>query len=193
MFISCFSQSLVNLLITGKAVSNVWDNDKDLSGLSKCSLHWHDVTVICYLSCCGTENLTGLSHWRWLHQFLHVVVIYEIWLYHEIGVLILWIDYHLIMYFLHLKIWSLLETLKQFCKSDCKLVVKSMRIILLEQEYYLKLYQQWFNRIMNLVSSIHKIYLYDNNNAYVFNKVPLLGGAIQRCSTVIHWLMSVKN
>lgn len=29
------SQSLINLLITGKAVSNVWDNDKDISGLSK--------------------------------------------------------------------------------------------------------------------------------------------------------------
>lgn len=27
------SQSLINLLITGKAVSNVWDNDKDISGL----------------------------------------------------------------------------------------------------------------------------------------------------------------
>ena len=30
-----FSQSLINLLITGKAVTNVWDNDKDISGLSK--------------------------------------------------------------------------------------------------------------------------------------------------------------
>ena len=30
-----FSQSLINLLITGKAVTNVWDNDKDVSGLSK--------------------------------------------------------------------------------------------------------------------------------------------------------------
>ncbi|KAH3706078.1 ubiquitin carboxyl-terminal hydrolase MINDY-3-like [Dreissena polymorpha] len=27
------SQSLINLLITGKAVTNVWDNDKDISGL----------------------------------------------------------------------------------------------------------------------------------------------------------------
>ena len=30
-----FSQSLINLLITGKAVSNVWDNDKEVCGLSK--------------------------------------------------------------------------------------------------------------------------------------------------------------
>ncbi|XP_046549929.1 ubiquitin carboxyl-terminal hydrolase MINDY-3-like [Haliotis rubra] len=27
------SQSLINLLLTGKAISNVWDNDKDVSGL----------------------------------------------------------------------------------------------------------------------------------------------------------------
>ena len=32
-----FSQSLINLLITGKAVSNVWDNDKEVCGLSKYS------------------------------------------------------------------------------------------------------------------------------------------------------------
>ena len=30
-----FSQSLINLLLSGKAVTNVWDNDKDISGLSK--------------------------------------------------------------------------------------------------------------------------------------------------------------
>ena len=29
------SQSLINLFLTGRAVSNVWDNDKDLEGLSK--------------------------------------------------------------------------------------------------------------------------------------------------------------
>ena len=30
-----YSQSLINLLLTGKAVSNVWDNDKDVEGLSE--------------------------------------------------------------------------------------------------------------------------------------------------------------
>jgi len=32
--LSC-SQSLINLLLTGKAVSHVWDNEKSISGLSK--------------------------------------------------------------------------------------------------------------------------------------------------------------
>lgn len=32
------SQSLVNLLVTGHAVSNVWDGDRECSGLSKTSL-----------------------------------------------------------------------------------------------------------------------------------------------------------
>lgn len=30
-----FSQSLVNLLVTGHAVSNVWDGDRECSGMSK--------------------------------------------------------------------------------------------------------------------------------------------------------------
>ena len=30
-----FSQSLINLLLTTTAVTNVWDNDKDVSGLSE--------------------------------------------------------------------------------------------------------------------------------------------------------------
>lgn len=32
------SQSLINLLITGKAVSNVWDNDKEVCGLKLCGI-----------------------------------------------------------------------------------------------------------------------------------------------------------
>lgn len=32
------SQSLINLLITGKAVSNVWDNDKEVCGLKLCGV-----------------------------------------------------------------------------------------------------------------------------------------------------------
>lgn len=32
---SVFSQSLVNLLVTGHAVSNVWDGDRECSGMSK--------------------------------------------------------------------------------------------------------------------------------------------------------------
>ena len=31
------SQSLINLLLCGRGVSNVWDNDRDISGLSKYS------------------------------------------------------------------------------------------------------------------------------------------------------------
>lgn len=35
-FLVClFSQSLVNLLVTGHAVSNVWDGDRECSGMSK--------------------------------------------------------------------------------------------------------------------------------------------------------------
>lgn len=30
-----FSQSLINLLVTGHAVSNVWDGDRECSGMSK--------------------------------------------------------------------------------------------------------------------------------------------------------------
>lgn len=30
-----YSQSLVNLLVTGHAVSNVWDGDRECSGMSK--------------------------------------------------------------------------------------------------------------------------------------------------------------
>lgn len=30
------SQSLINLMITGKAVTYVWDNYQDVGGLSKC-------------------------------------------------------------------------------------------------------------------------------------------------------------
>lgn len=33
--ICLFSQSLVNLLVTGHAVSNVWDGDRECSGMSK--------------------------------------------------------------------------------------------------------------------------------------------------------------
>lgn len=33
------SQSLVNLLVTGHAVSNVWDGDRDCSGMSKTSIN----------------------------------------------------------------------------------------------------------------------------------------------------------
>lgn len=29
------SQSLINLMLTGRAVSHVWDHDQDISGLSK--------------------------------------------------------------------------------------------------------------------------------------------------------------
>lgn len=39
MYSSCGcydSQSLINLFLTSRAISNVWDNDKDVSGLSKC-------------------------------------------------------------------------------------------------------------------------------------------------------------
>ena len=38
MLLVCFSQSLINLFITGTAVTNVWDNDKDVSGMSKSSI-----------------------------------------------------------------------------------------------------------------------------------------------------------
>lgn len=31
------SQALINLMLTGRAVSYVWDNDQDVGGLSKCS------------------------------------------------------------------------------------------------------------------------------------------------------------
>ena len=38
-FLICFcSQSLVNLLVTGHAVSNVWDGDRECSGMSKTSI-----------------------------------------------------------------------------------------------------------------------------------------------------------
>lgn len=34
-----FSQSLVNLLVNGHAVSNVWDGDRECSGMSKTHTH----------------------------------------------------------------------------------------------------------------------------------------------------------
>lgn len=36
--VSVFSQSLVNLLVTGHAVSNVWDGDRECSGMSKAAI-----------------------------------------------------------------------------------------------------------------------------------------------------------
>ena len=39
------NQSLINLLMTGRAVSNVWDNDKDLSGLSECN-HTYSIQTL---------------------------------------------------------------------------------------------------------------------------------------------------
>lgn len=38
------SQSLINLLLTGHAVSNVWDGDRECSGMSKyiCVLIFYD-------------------------------------------------------------------------------------------------------------------------------------------------------
>lgn len=35
MFCFIYSQSLINLLVTGHAVSNVWDGDRECSGMSK--------------------------------------------------------------------------------------------------------------------------------------------------------------
>ena len=35
VFFLFFSQSLINLFISSRAISNVWDNDKDVSGLSE--------------------------------------------------------------------------------------------------------------------------------------------------------------
>jgi hypothetical protein len=33
------SQSLINLMLSGRAVSNVWDHDQDVGGLSKSSFN----------------------------------------------------------------------------------------------------------------------------------------------------------
>ena len=45
----CYSQSVINLLLTGTAVTNVWDNDKDVSGLSRCySSHLYDIQCSCF-------------------------------------------------------------------------------------------------------------------------------------------------
>lgn len=41
-----FSQSLINLVITGSAVANVWDNEKDFGALRKCSLKFTDHGVL---------------------------------------------------------------------------------------------------------------------------------------------------
>lgn len=40
-----FSQSLVNLLVSGHAVSNVWDGDRECSGMSKTHTHTHTRTT----------------------------------------------------------------------------------------------------------------------------------------------------
>lgn len=60
-----FSQSLVNLLVTGHAVSNVWDGDRECSGMSKSCmmlLHTHRNSVIhtsdaCTQPCCMALDL----------------------------------------------------------------------------------------------------------------------------------------
>lgn len=48
MLIFC-SQSLVNLFVTGHAVSNVWDGDRECSGMSKTSIycvHTHKCQIL---------------------------------------------------------------------------------------------------------------------------------------------------
>lgn len=39
------SQSLINLMITGRAVTYVWDNEQDVGGLSKLLLSYHLVFI----------------------------------------------------------------------------------------------------------------------------------------------------
>ncbi len=53
-----FSQSLVNLLVTGHAVSNVWDGDRECSGMSKTSM-----------KLLNTHTNTPYSHSRHMHTY----------------------------------------------------------------------------------------------------------------------------
>jgi len=48
------SQSLINLMLTGRAVGHVWDHDQDVGGLSKYLLYYE------------VNPLTAVS-WRLLH------------------------------------------------------------------------------------------------------------------------------
>lgn len=55
------SQSLINLLLSGKAVTNVWDNDKDISGLKLRGIPRQStigfLTLMEYMRYCEDENL----------------------------------------------------------------------------------------------------------------------------------------
>ncbi|XP_064613700.1 LOW QUALITY PROTEIN: ubiquitin carboxyl-terminal hydrolase MINDY-3-like [Liolophura sinensis] len=65
------SQSLINLLLTGKAVSNVWDNDKDISGMK--------LRGICKQSKIGF--LSMLEHYRYCEVGWYLKnPMYPIWL-----------------------------------------------------------------------------------------------------------------
>jgi hypothetical protein len=39
------SQSLINLMLTGRAVGHVWDHDQDVGGLSKCKSLYYKVNA----------------------------------------------------------------------------------------------------------------------------------------------------
>lgn len=39
------SQSLINLMLSGRAVSNVWDHDQDVGGLSKIWIDYYVLVV----------------------------------------------------------------------------------------------------------------------------------------------------
>lgn len=81
-----FSQSLVNLLVTGHAVSNVWDGDRECSGMSeaakKLTAHAHIQYMIYaykrhmfinHLQ--TTDNSVALLHWHDCKQYMHPTVI----------------------------------------------------------------------------------------------------------------------
>jgi hypothetical protein len=44
------SQSLINLMLTGRAVGHVWDHDQDVGGLSKCLSFYYNVNPLTAVS-----------------------------------------------------------------------------------------------------------------------------------------------